>query len=587
MIQGFVFVCILFLTSIRSHSQMVDFSNAMNLVTNHMGGFLGSGVSFVDFNNDGYDDITFGHHSGDIKFFVGNGNDFEEVELDIDNGVNETKGVAWVDFDNDGDLDFFITNRLASNQVWRNDGSSFTNISSTCGIDLNSNTRSYGMSFGDYNNDGFIDFYICNYHTWLDATENELYMNNGDGTFTETTEIAGVGDGFQQSFQSTFIDINNDGFLDLHVINDRVDMYNAFFINNGDGTFTDKAEEMGVDIGIYAMSSSFGDYDRDGDMDLYVTNGSDGNVLLENLFPNTEGIPVFMDVTLMNGVGEYELCWAAEWIDFDNDIDLDLYVATGINLYSNYPEILGNFPEINNSLYKNNGDSFFDDGTNMPQLTSHTFAVAQGDYNNDGYPDLVSHKLGEYAQFLKGTPTNNKWIKIKLKGTNSNSFGIGGEITLHCIDDQGNPLEIMDVVIAGENYLGQNSYWQNFGLKNISQVDSISVNWSGGLEEVFIGPFDSNQHITLTEGDDDSGEGNSDDEYGCTYLLACNYSSTAVIDDGSCAFSCLCADGTIWDEEIGNCVLENTCPSDIDNNGQTDVEDLLLLLIGFGSFCNE
>ena len=281
------------------------------------------------------------------------------------------------------------------------------------------------------------------------------------------------------------------------------------------------------------------------------------------------------------------MCWAAEWIDFDNDIDLDLYVATGINLYSNYPEILGNFPEINNSLYKNNGDSFFDDGTNMPQLTSHTFAVAQGDYNNDGYPDLVSHKLGEYAQFLKGTPTNNKWIKIKLKGTNSNSFGIGGEITLHCIDDQGNPLEIMDVVIAGENYLGQNSYWQNFGLKNISQVDSISVNWSGGLEEVFIGPFDSNQHITLTEGDDDSGEGNSDDEYGCTYLLACNYSSTAVIDDGSCAFSCLCADGTIWDEEIGNCVLENTCPSDIDNNGQTDVEDLLLLLIGFGSFCNE
>ena len=82
MIQGFVFVCILFLTSIRSHSQMVDFSNAMNLVTNHMGGFLGSGVSFVDFNNDGYDDITFGHHSGEIKFFVGNGNDFEEVELD-------------------------------------------------------------------------------------------------------------------------------------------------------------------------------------------------------------------------------------------------------------------------------------------------------------------------------------------------------------------------------------------------------------------------------------------------------------------------------------------------------------------------
>ena len=143
-------------------------------------------------------------------------------------------------------------------------------------------TRSYGISVGDYNNDGFVDLYICNYHTWIDAVENELYMNNGDGTFTETTVIAGVGNNFQQSFQSTFIDINHDGWLDLHVINDRVEMYNAFYINNGDGTFTDMAQSLGLDLGLYAMSSSFGDMDGDGDMDLYVTNGYDGNVLLEN-----------------------------------------------------------------------------------------------------------------------------------------------------------------------------------------------------------------------------------------------------------------------------------------------------------------
>ena len=170
----------------------------------------------------------------------------------------------------------------------------------------------------------------------IDATENELYHNNGDGTFTETTEFAGVGNGFQQSFQSTFIDINNDGFQDLHVINDRVEMHNAFYINNGDGTFSNKANLMGVDIGIYAMSSSFGDFDRDGDMDLYVTNGSDGNVLFENQFLGPNGIPMFIDVTLMNGVGNTR-GWAAEWIDFDNDI-LDLFVASGINLYSDYPE---------------------------------------------------------------------------------------------------------------------------------------------------------------------------------------------------------------------------------------------------------
>jgi len=104
-------------------------------------------------------------------------------------------------------------------------------------------------------------------------------LNNGDGTFTDVTEIAGVGNGLHQTFQSTWIDIDQDGLLDLHIINDRIDHLNAFYHNNGDGTFTDMAFAWGVNLGIYAMSSTFGDYDRDGDMDLYVTNGLFGNYL--------------------------------------------------------------------------------------------------------------------------------------------------------------------------------------------------------------------------------------------------------------------------------------------------------------------
>tara|TARA_Y100001954_G_C15809581_1_gene604421 strand:+ start:565 stop:2358 length:1794 start_codon:yes stop_codon:yes gene_type:complete len=581
-LKGFVFVFLIFYTHIYLYAQLVDVSGYMSLESNHLGGFLGTGVSFVDFNNDGYDDVTLGHYQGDIRFYQGNGEGFSEVFFNIDNGVNETKGVAWVDLDNDSDLDFLVTNRLGANKIWINENMIFTDVSATCGINQSNNTKSYGMSFADYNNDGFVDFYICNYHTWIDAIENELYLNNGNGTFTQTTEIAGVGNGFQQSFQSTFLDINNDGFQDLHVINDRLEMLNAFYINNGDGTFSDKAALMGLDIGIYAMSSSFGDFDRDGDMDLYVTNGSDGNVLFENQFLSPDGIPIFNDVTLMNGVGEYEICWAAEWIDFDNDILLDLFVTSGVNLYSDYPAILDNFPEVQNSLYKNNGIAFYDLSANLTQWPNHSFAVAQGDFNNDGFPDLVSHQLGSYAQMLRGTPSNNNWIKIKLRGTNSNSFGIGSKITLNCVDSDGVPFSMSDVVISGENYMGQNSYWQNFGLKDINHVESITVNWSGGEEEVFLGPFDSNQHLQLIEGGEEQL-----DELGCKYPGACNYSEAAIIDDGSCDLSCLCGEGTVWDELNGNCVINISCASDIDSSGQIDINDLLLILVNFGMECPE
>lgn len=558
----------------------------MNLITNHLGGFLGTGVSFADFNDDGFDDLSFGHHTGELKFFIGNGEGFEEIDLGISNGEAESKGIVWLDIDNDHDLDLIVTNRLSSNRMWENVNGVMVDISNSCGISLSMSTRSYGISVGDYNNDGFVDLYICNYHTWIDAVENELYMNNGDGTFTETTAIAGVGNNFQQSFQSTFIDINHDGWLDLHVINDRVEMYNAFYINNGDGTFTDMAQSLGLDLGLYAMSSSFGDMDGDGDMDLYVTNGYDGNVLLENhLFDPMEA---FSDVTMSYGVGEYELCWAADWIDYDNDSENDLYVASGITVYSDYPAINETFPQVTNSLYVNDGIAPFSNGyADVPDWPQHTFAVAQGDYNNDGSPDLVSHRLGIYASMLRGTPTNNKWAKIKLEGTETNSMGIGARIEVSYYDNFGTSKEKVDHVIAGENYLGQNSFWQHFGLENASHIESITVHWIGGETEVFDGPYEVNQHIILTEGDS-SGEANSDSVVeGCTYPGACNYDAEATYDTGSCDFECLCGEGTVWDVDSGTCVGYDDCPTDLNNNGATEVGDLLMILSFHGSSCSE
>jgi hypothetical protein len=556
----------------------------MLLETDHTGGFMGAGVSFVDFNDDGFDDLTFAHYSGEIRFYVGDGDSFGEVNMAIDNEGAESKGLAWVDFDNDSDLDLFVANRLAPNKVWRNDDGVLIDISSSCGIDQSSSTRSYGISFGDFDNNGFVDLYICNYHTWIDSKENELYMNNGDGTFSDVTEFSGVGNGFQQSFQATWIDINYDGFVDLHVINDRVDMYNAFYINNGDGTFTDLAPGLGADLGIYAMSSTFGDFDRDGDMDLYVTNGSDGNILLENqLF---EASATFLDVTLNYSVGEYELCWGADWIDYDNDSWPDLYVSSGINVYTNYPEILGDFPEITNSMYLNNGSAPFFQGSNViPTTPQHTFAIAQGDYNNDGFPDLISHKLGEYATLLKGSPNNNNWVKVKLKGVESNSYGVGCEIVVTHITPTGESVELLDVVFAGENYLGQNSYWQHFGLANSDSIESITVYWTGGAQEVFVGPYDVNQSIVLVEGSSTNADNQIVD--GCTYPNACNYNVNSSYDDGLCDFSCLCGDGTVWDISSEKCVGYIECPTDINQSGSTEVGDLLMILAEYGAMCSD
>ena len=141
------------------NAQLIDVSSDVNLITCHTGGYLGSGVSFVDFNLDGFDDLTFGHHEGEIKFYAGNGTSFEEVDLSINTEGFEAKGICWIDFDNDGDLDLFVANRLAPNKVWQNDCGVFTDISSSCGI-AQTNSKSYGLSFGDYDNDGLLDFYI-------------------------------------------------------------------------------------------------------------------------------------------------------------------------------------------------------------------------------------------------------------------------------------------------------------------------------------------------------------------------------------------------------------------------------------------
>jgi hypothetical protein len=547
------------LCQLSVNAQFVDGSNDLQLSTDHTGGFLGTGVSFADFNGDEIDDLTFGHHAGQIRYYQGDGVGFEEITFNIVNDVSETKSVLWADIDNDGDQDFLITNRNASNKLWLNDGSmQFTDVTSTCGLSTSILSKSYGASFGDYDNDGYIDLYICNYHTLVLNIENELYHNNGDGTFTDVTAISGVGNGSQQSFQSTWIDIDKDGLQDLHVINDRVNHLNSFYHNNGDGTFTDMAADWGVDLGIMAMSSTFGDYDSDGDMDLYVSNGSNGNHLLSN---NLDQSLSFIDVTSIEGVQVNQICWGACFIDHENDSWLDLYVASGISSFTDYPTVYDVFGVHLNAFYISSGSSPMQNiSLETPQSDQYTFSIASGDFNNDGFPDLVSHQVGLHATVLSATPNENHYLKIKPQGVTVNRDAIGAVVEVYHAGGVK-----MDIVFCGDKYLSQNSRFLHFGLDLSTQIDSVVVQWPGGGEEVFTG-ISIDTSIVLIEGASFN-DGTTDD---CSDPLS------------------FCGYGTVWDEATSTCIsifTEDLCPSDINNDGATNSTDLLELLTNFGSTC--
>ena len=551
----------LFLLEINITCQLVDVSNTLFLETDHTGGYLGSGVSFADFNSDDIDDLTFGHHAGQIRFYQGNGIGFDEIILDINNEQGESKMVLWADIDNDGDQDLLITNRNASNKLFVNNGSmQFTDVSETCGISTNAESKSYDASFGDYNNDGLLDLYICNYHTYINSETNELYLNNGNGTFSDVTEYAGVGNDLAQTFQSNFIDIDNDGLLDLHIINDRFQWPNVFFKNNGNGTFTDMAMIWGGNLPIYAMSTSFSDYDRDGDMDLYVTNGTLGNVLLRNDLNLNYS---FTDVTNLMGVAVNMISWGAAWLDHDNNTYPDLYVSTGVNVFTQIPEIFDIWGDQPNSFFTNNLSGPFNDiSSETPANEQYSFSVATGDYNNDGFPDLISHKIGDKASMLSGVPNENHYIKIRPQGVTVNRDAVGSTVKVF------HPGGVeMNMVFCGDKYLAQNSRHLHFGLGSITQVDSVQVSWPGGSEEIFTELLIDSSVILI--------EGTSS---GANSIEDCPEPNS------------YCGDGTVWDDTSETCIyliLGNACPTDINNDGNTNVTDLIILLTQFGTFCTE
>lgn len=572
---------------ISGWSQFNDVSNQMDLFTDHTGGNWGAGMSMADFNGDGLDDLSFAHYGGVLKFFEGNGTGFTELVLNMPAYLNEAKGILWADIDNDGDQDLFVTYRLAPNRLYRNDGEmTLVDISDVCGI-AQTNQRSYGASFGDYDKDGLLDLFVANYVLGQDYPHNELYHNLGGGLFEDVTSDTPMGEVVDNSFQGHWVDFNEDGNLDLHLIQDRLCFENRFY-EQVDGVFTEVANERGLDYAINCMSTSVADYDRDNDLDLYLTAGLfEGNFLLNN----TGGSFTPHVVEEGDSTDLHLTSWAANWFDADNDGWDDLHVATGFSVYSQYPQVFAQYPDVPNAFYWNSEGVFSQDTAAIFQTNQLSFATAVGDYNGDGFPDLVSHRFGEYAQVLEGIPNQNKWLKVSLVGVESNRDGIGAKIRAYF-----NGEVTYRMTFCGENYMGQNSRWETFGLGTENTLDSLTVHWPSGIVDHYYDVL-SLQSLVLIEGA--SIEPNPCPSldagcFGCTYVEACNFNDEAAADDGSCDFSCFdgsmsCGEGTVWDPLIGQCIAGpvSDCPSDINEDGVVNTADLLWFLAQFDIQCPE
>lgn len=490
-------------------SAQVHFQNsAPSIGINHSyEGVPGSGVSFVDFDNDGFDDLTLATGEGQSIYFYKNNNgiNFTKISSPIEN-TDQVKHILWVDFDNDGDYDLYVTTHTNTNRLYKNIGDlTFEDITESAGLPINEFTT-YGACFGDVDRDGWLDLYYNDRVPFnTPANRHYLFRNNADGTFTDIAEISNTTDSSSIPFCSAFIDYNNDKWPDIYTSHDRIHNPNILFENNGDATttgvtFTDVSALTNADVEIDAMCVTPSDFNNDGWMDIYITNTpiAGGSVLLQNLGPLGALIKFGNSATFAGVNFEGRTGWGAVFFDADNDGHLDLYATA-----ADYGDIAQS-----NAFYLNNGNQTF----SQPDAgfigdTTITYNTAVGDYNNDGYADIaVTNQTPFSTQLWKNNTGGNHFIKIKLQGVLSNRDGIGSKIEVYK-----NGHYQMRYTLCGNGFMGQNSLTEIIGLVDQENADSILITWpTGHVDKLY--NVEHGQSLVIIEGSTTDGDISVDED---------------------------------------------------------------------------
>ena len=490
-------------------------------------------------------------------------------------------GGGFFDYDGDGDLDIYLVNgamqtgnpqdKMPHNVLYRNNGDgTFKDVTKDAGV--GSPAYGTGATVGDYDNDGDLDLYVTNFG------EDQLFRNNDDGTFTDVTKQAQVGNP-NWGTSCAFADVDNDGDLDLYVANyaaytpkddKRCDergvhvycgphayppVHDTFYKNNGDGTFTDVSSLYRPSdlIPMHGLGVTFGDYDTDGDVDLYVANDQDPNFLFQN-----EGKGKFLEVALISGVcyndmgkeeagmgtdfGDYNndgqldltvsnyqtetntlyhnhdtdffidntiasgiaevthgyLGWGIKFFDYDNDGYQDIFVANG-HLMDNISVLEKHvtYPQ-RNLLFRNLGDGTFanvmsqKDGLALKKVSR---GAAIGDYDNDGDLDILVTNCNQRPDLLQNAVGNkNNWIQIQVVGKKSNRSGIGARIKVVT----GTHVQYREVQ-SGGSYLSFHDLRTHFGVGKAEQIDLLEIRWTTGKIDSGVN-LPTNQRYLAVEG---------------------------------------------------------------------------------------
>ena len=482
--KAVLYFTFLILINITVSAQIFTRVISGNIVTDASSSF---GSSWADYDNDGNLDMFVANvYSENNDLYQNNGNGtFTKITTGpvISDG-KFTEGSSWADYDNDGDIDLFITNATGqTNNLYQNNGNgTFTQV--TIGAIVNdAGKSSIGSAWGDYDNDGFVDLFVANY-----GSNNYLYHNNGNGSFTKITTGLIVTDVVAGSVGCSWADYDNDGFLDLFVAN-LAPGNDYLYKNNGNGTFAKVTSGPIVNDGAESVGGSWGDYDNDGDLDLFVTTGIT-NTPQNNRLYNNNGNGTFSQITSGLIVNDGGISCGAAWGDYDNDGYLDLFVANTSAMGSG----------MNNFLYHNNGNGTFTKITtgNIVSDGQDSRGCSWGDYDNDGDIDLhVSNEINQQNFLYRNDGNANSWINIKLEGIISNKSAIGAKVKVKAIIN-GNALWQYHEVSSQTGYVSQNSLNVEYGLGNATLIDSLIIKWPSGLICYFTN-VPVNQFMTITE----------------------------------------------------------------------------------------
>ena len=489
---------------------------------------IGSGVALFDYDNDADVDLYFVNGS-DLpgmtssipptnRFYRNEGGTFTDITDEASVGdTGYGLGCCVGDYNNDGFTDLYVTNYGPNVLYYNNGDGTFTDVTATAGVA--GDQFSSGCAFVDVNADGYLDLYVVNYVQFDPETNPEcsrqgiltyctpealpgvadvFYRNNGDGTFTDVSESAGVSTANGKGLGVVCGDVDNDGDVDIFVANDTTPNF-LYRNERNDMRMMEDALFAGVALSeegraYSGMGANLGDFDNDGYLDIVITNFQDQT---NSLYHNAQS-GFFTEMSFAKGIGERSLpylAWGVDFIDVNNDGWLDLFIANG-HLDDNIAEIdpIGTYAQPNQLFLNNRGIRFSENPDAAIAQKKVSRGAAFGDIDNDGDVDIVVSNLKDAPTVLRNDGDNtSRWLAVKLIGTRCNRDAIGARVTV-----VSGGLTQMREVKSGSGYLSQNDLRLHFGLADATRVDTLTVRWLCGSVQT-LQNVETNQVLIIYE----------------------------------------------------------------------------------------